>query len=74
VRAEVSTIDVDNQVSALPADLSRRADPVQFAQRSEGICMSTSGFLTFVALAVALLASVVVVASCLVLRPSNSKI
>jgi hypothetical protein len=69
----MSTLDVDDQVSALPSALSHRVDAIQLSRASEGICMSTGGFLTFVVLAVALLAAVVVVASCLVLRPVNSK-
>lgn len=70
----MSTLDVDDQASALPVDLSHRPERIQQFRTSEGICMSTGGFLTFIALAVALLASVVVVASCLVLRPAHSKV
>jgi len=79
VRAEVNTLEVDDQVSALPLNLQHRAlpayrrNPISISSPQEGICMSTGGFMTFIVLAVAMLAAVIVVASCLMLRPSSKE-
>jgi hypothetical protein len=77
VRTDVNALDIDDQVSALPRELAHRAhpyhltQPIRIIQQTDGICMSTTGFMTMIALAVALLAAVIVVASFMMLRPTK---
>jgi hypothetical protein len=75
VRTDVNALDLDDQSSALPAELSHRAfhvrEPLRIPAEQDGICMSTTGFMTMLALAVALLAAVIVVVSFLMLRPNK---
>uniref|UniRef100_A0A914XHT4 Uncharacterized protein n=1 Tax=Plectus sambesii TaxID=2011161 RepID=A0A914XHT4_9BILA len=64
-------------VSAMPTNLNHRAayrrDPISILSQQEGICMSTTGFMTFLILALVLLSSVIVAASYLLLRPSHKE-
>ncbi len=59
------------QINALPENLRYRARAISVMAPEDGICMSTGGFLTFVVLAVVMLAAVIVVAVRLMMRPSK---
>jgi len=72
VRAELNALDISNEDANLPSSLRYRAEPVSMKPVSEGICMSSFGFLSFIAIGMAMVAVVVVVASC-ALRPVSVK-
>lgn len=75
VRTDISTLDISDQASALPIDLRHRATlgkQVVLSTVQEGICMSPLGFSIFMAMGAALVAAVVVVATC-VMRPQSAK-
>jgi len=72
VRAELNTLDITNEEANLPSSLRFRSEPVYMKPVSEGICMSSFGFLSFIAIGMAMVAIVVVVASC-ALRPVSMK-
>jgi hypothetical protein len=75
VDARLETLELDDQVSTLPSDLAHRVPaprqlyaPVAVYRDQDGVCMSTGGFAAFLTIAVALIAAVVTVASCLLFR------
>jgi hypothetical protein len=74
VRTSVEALDINDQQQALPRDLAHQArptylhEPIRIRSASQGVCMSTAGFSAFLIVGVALLATVVMVSTCLMRR------
>jgi hypothetical protein len=74
VRTEMSTLDIDDQDSVLPSELSHRVlatdQYVLSVAHNDGICMSPIGFSFTIAMGIALVSAIILVVSCM-LRPTH---
>jgi hypothetical protein len=74
VVADISTLDIDDNLRALPKEIAYRAPaphflhtPIRIGQQ-EGICLSPATFAVFMVLAVALIGAVATISTCLMRR------
>jgi hypothetical protein len=78
VRTGIETLDIDDHTSAVASNVAHRPptslfrqEPIRIASKSQGICISTTGFTVLIAFGIALLVAVITVGTCLATRTTE---